>query len=857
MRGFSIAFGAMLGALGSVLVLAPQAKAADPYIRDRPHDMGVEPAASNMSTTSSEDIWVRVDPDPNYNPAPFNPASPPWTPQPHQNAQYVDPSHSAPNWVYVRIRNRGSGATPAGARLKLYWTKGGTDPAWPTAWVDYFADVYGDQVLSGMEITKPRVNAATATQAERDAYVQAILAADTSGFVFPDGVTFWDKQNDIHSAGPVQSAAHGNPAFLPWHREFINRYEALLQKTNPTLKLLYWDWTRDPRQPINGFSYFDASFMGAIGAGTTTEVREPFVPLMSPIQVVRNSRAPGQTFGTRSDPAVLARAQYHNLTGNNGLRTFMESGSYHNRAHVDIGGPQPTTCPLQPDTCLYSLSYVVQAARDPFFFLLHGNVDRLWAQWQRANPQRQDSRPGATPYGLDSSNANITRTMPPWDGSAGMEPWTPGSPSVRAKTSLDPSIVSPPIYDTAPVTIPVLQTGQAVVMQIPWFPPDPLPFGSETFSLLARIETATTPPYGMRTAEGASVGLNIRNNNNIARRNITVQGVPAAAVAMAAAASTTTPTTTMTLANEFAAPQEVTLQAAAGQGAVEMTLPDAVMTQWRAKGAPGQDVRALGGNRVEIAPGGKLEGIELAPGQSVDVPTRTRDGSAAKVAQLGVPGDPGGVAAQTVIEPTGRSAAAALGPRRGLILPRFVRSGQKLSLPANSVGDPRRFVTATLFVDGVAVETRRRPPFDFEWSDQTPGQHELRIEATDKDGVVATINRVVTVAENLPPEARLTAPKDEAHFMLGDPIRAEATASDPESKVARVDFYATPMTFFADPILVGSDSSAPYAVTINDLGAGMWMVYAVAVDRGGVQAQSISSHIMVMPEDGDMTHPKP
>ncbi|PJN95640.1 hypothetical protein CNY89_07270 [Amaricoccus sp. HAR-UPW-R2A-40] len=69
-----------------------------------------------------------------------------------------------------------------------------------------------------------------------------------------------------------------------------------------------------------------------------------------------------------------------------------------------------------------------------------------------------------------------------------------------------------------------------------------------------------------------------------------------------------------------------------------------------------------------------------------------------------------------------------------------------------------------------------------------------------------------------------------------------------------MDFYATPMTTFSDPVLVGSDSSAPYATTIRNLGPGMWMVFAVAVDGGGVQAQSISSHIMVMPKEG-MAHP--
>jgi hypothetical protein len=49
---------------------------------------------------------------------------------------------------------------------------------------------------------------------------------------------------------------HGGPAFLPWHRELCNRFEALLRQVDPNLSLHYWDWNEDP-DPL-----FTASFMG-------------------------------------------------------------------------------------------------------------------------------------------------------------------------------------------------------------------------------------------------------------------------------------------------------------------------------------------------------------------------------------------------------------------------------------------------------------------------------------------------------------------------------------------------------------------------------------------------------------------
>lgn len=78
-----------------------------------------------------------------------------------------------------------------------------------------------------MEVTKARKNAASATAAERNAYRDAIVAAGTTPtLVFFGGVSYWHKQQEVHFGGP--SNRHGSPAFLPWHREFINRYEVLL-----------------------------------------------------------------------------------------------------------------------------------------------------------------------------------------------------------------------------------------------------------------------------------------------------------------------------------------------------------------------------------------------------------------------------------------------------------------------------------------------------------------------------------------------------------------------------------------------------------------------------------------------------
>lgn len=88
----------------------------------------------------------------------------------------------------------------------------------------------------------------------------------------------------------------------------------------------------------------------------------------------------------------------------------MESSPNHNSAHGFIGGP------------FGQISFLSSAVEDPFFFQLHGNVDRLWANWQR-NPSEPGRVDPVTAYGPEAGNARINATMSPWDGDTGLAPW--------------------------------------------------------------------------------------------------------------------------------------------------------------------------------------------------------------------------------------------------------------------------------------------------------------------------------------------------------------------------------------------------------------------------------------------------
>jgi photosystem II stability/assembly factor-like uncharacterized protein len=89
---------------------------------------------------------------------------------------------------------------------------------------------------------------------------------------------------------------------------------------------------------------------------------------------------------------------------------------------------------------------------------------------------------------------------------------------------------------------------------------------------------------------------------------------------------------------------------------------------------------------------------------------------------------------------------------------------------------------------------------------------------------------------NAPPTVRLTAPTNGQTFANPAQIALAATASDADGRVTRVDFYK-------NNVLIGSDTSAPYAFTWANATVGNYQLTAKAVDDS--TATTISTPISI------------
>ena len=92
-----------------------------------------------------------------------------------------------------------------------------------------------------------RKNAASLSAQEWERLLNAII---TLKHTFAPGstVSVYDQFVAIHlgvtglTDAQTVDGAHGGPAFLPWHREYLKRMEQALQSVDPRVSIPYWNW---------------------------------------------------------------------------------------------------------------------------------------------------------------------------------------------------------------------------------------------------------------------------------------------------------------------------------------------------------------------------------------------------------------------------------------------------------------------------------------------------------------------------------------------------------------------------------------------------------------------------------------
>jgi len=299
-----------------------------------------------------------------------------------------------------------------------------------------------------------RKNVIDLTPREKKAFVAAILRLKNA-FIEGNPLSIYDQFVADHvgsmgmmlstATGPAAGydAAHETAAFLPWHREYLARFEKALQSVDPRVTIPYWDWTDPKALDV----IFQDDFLGSNGKGTTINLPGLGSFAGGEVQSGYFSKANGwnlredlhinpltnETIGTSllrflrlppGDRYPLSEAEVNQVSAIDDYNIFRpalegfvrdDQGNLlftqHNYVHGVVGGAlfDPVTGRPNP---LGTMSNILSSPNDPVFWLVHSNVDRLWAEWQDNGHGGRNFYPATgQPFGK-----NLNDPMWPWDG---------------------------------------------------------------------------------------------------------------------------------------------------------------------------------------------------------------------------------------------------------------------------------------------------------------------------------------------------------------------------------------------------------------------------------------------------------
>ncbi|GAM27431.1 hypothetical protein SAMD00019534_106070 [Acytostelium subglobosum LB1] len=228
------------------------------------------------------------------------------------------------------------------------------------------------------------------TPTELSKYINAVKLLRNLTSPTTPTVTRYDTFAVIHVT--QNNRIHSGANFLPWHRYYLKQLELLLQSVtnDPTIYIPYWDWSLDYLNPTASILMTDAYFGGNGGSGgcvTNGQLGKWRPKYNSNGQLVDHClpRSFGSDMNNYPSPATLNSL----IAGSTTFSTLAQNVEVgpHNLVHRSIGGDMTTAI----------------STNDAFFFSHHAMVDRLWANWQDANPALAN-----TYNGRDNTNRRVT-----------------------------------------------------------------------------------------------------------------------------------------------------------------------------------------------------------------------------------------------------------------------------------------------------------------------------------------------------------------------------------------------------------------------------------------------------------------
>ena len=282
-------------------------------------------------------------------------------------------------------------------------------------------DEGGNEIARAQVMVRVRKDAEKLTVSEINQFLSALRRShDLDNSSLQSSYVKHYRAHDEAFRFGIHDGNTGAPLFFAWHRAFLLNLERELQDIDPAVALPYWRFDQRTTK------LFTTDFIGTVRGSVASA--GSFLVTFAPTNPLFGWRMPdGRGALVRERDGELGPIPANRLrelfdavdsTGQLVNHTYRPANGavefrYHNGAHSEIGG------------WLGSGS----SPRDPLFFLLHANVDRVWAHWQaefeRFDPADLDAYHAQGAYPGPSSPLRFRKgsylqdEMWPWSGSGG------------------------------------------------------------------------------------------------------------------------------------------------------------------------------------------------------------------------------------------------------------------------------------------------------------------------------------------------------------------------------------------------------------------------------------------------------
>ena len=161
--------------------------------------------------------------------------------------------------------------------------------------------------------------------------------------------------------------------------------------------------------------------------------------------------------------------------------------------------------------------------------------------------------------------------------------------------------------------------------------------------------------------------------------------------------------------------------------------------------------------------------------------------------------------------------------------------GQEITLSANVTESNGNLDKVNFKINGDFYKTVNQRPFTTTFTPETAGTYQVAVKAFDNDGVsiekFVTITASDTVQGNQAPTVTITSPLEGAVYDLGEVINLEASATDPDGNLEKVNFKINDAFY-------KTDNQRPFENTFSTNEAGIYKIAAKAFDKDGLSLET-------------------